>query len=154
MHFAYFKKVIEKPRKRRHNGEDGESSEEEEEDMEVDGKENEYDFREGTPVNQIEKPKKKPRKEQPEEEEAPLPSTSSTPASIGLVDRLDEFRSLLNKAFRKTAGTQQMPIKDIMEFLAAESLKTPFTQEEVELALDKMSEANQLMVSEDIVYLI
>ncbi|XP_003748560.1 zygotic DNA replication licensing factor mcm3 [Galendromus occidentalis] len=157
VHFAYFKKVIEKRRKRRHNSnDDAGSSDEEEEDEPMDEgeKENAYEFREDSPATQIQKPKKKARKEQPEEEEAPLPSGSSTPASIGLLDRLDEFRTLLNKAFRKTAGSQQMPLKDLMEFLAGESLKTPFTQEEVELALERMSDANQVMVSEEIIYLI
>lgn len=124
VHFAYFKKVIEKPRKRRRNSDADGAESSEDEPMEEDvAKEDEYDFQEESPVKDILKPKKRARKEQPEEEAAPLPSTSSSagPASIG-VDRLNQFRSLLNKAFKRTAGSQQMPIKDVMDFLAGKPI--------------------------------
>ncbi|XP_003748528.1 maternal DNA replication licensing factor mcm3 [Galendromus occidentalis] len=148
VHFAYFKKVIEKPRKRKRDSEDGAVSSEEEKEKDV------FDYREETPETPVLKPKKKVREEAPEEEEAPLPSTSSRATSIGVLDRLDEFRSLLNKAFRRTAGSQQMAIDELMTYLAGLSLKKPFSREEVNLALEKMSDANQVMVSDDIIYLI
>ncbi|OQR68674.1 DNA replication licensing factor Mcm3-like [Tropilaelaps mercedesae] len=154
VHFAYFKKVIEKPRKRRHSTEASTDSDDDGADERMEEDDNgEYEFREDAPASEVPRPTKRMRRAEPEEEEAPLPSTSRSSASIG-VDRLNKFRSLLNKAFKKTAGSQQMSIREVVDFLAGEPLSDPFTQEEIELALEKMSDANQVMVSEDTVYLI
>ncbi|XP_003744705.1 zygotic DNA replication licensing factor mcm3 [Galendromus occidentalis] len=136
------------PRKRKRDSDDGAASSEEEREKDF------FDYRKETPETPVLKPKKKAREEVPEEEETPLPSTSSRAASIGVLDRLDEFRSLLKKAFRRTAGSQQMTVDELMSYLAGLSLKKPFTRDEVDLALEKMSDANQVMVSDDIVYLI
>ena len=121
VHFAYFKKVIEKPRKRRREGDDeSENSEPEDGPLQTHGEKSVYDFVEFPEVPSLVPKSKKTRREEEEEEEAPTPSTSRASSSIGAVGRLDEFRSLLNKAFRRTAGTQQMSVKDFNDFLAGD----------------------------------
>ncbi|GFQ81180.1 zygotic DNA replication licensing factor mcm3 [Trichonephila clavata] len=159
--FAYFKTVLEKEKKRRRP--EQESSDEESE--------------------EIPKKKKptKPRAQPGEEgydpydfEEdasgAPRASTSrsggsSQPASTSAArsedtdvtmmeeSRLKEFKTIISKLF-KERHAQSVPLPELNTFVSQQEIPEPFTPEEIDAALNTMTEANQLMVANDIVFLI
>lgn len=45
-------------------------------------------------------------------------------------------------------------MKQMIEFMNAEHTSEPFTEEEIDAALKKMTDANQIMVGNDLVFLI
>lgn len=67
--------------------------------------------------------------------------------------RLKEFKSVLLKLF-KERHAQSVPMNELVDFMAEQKLKEPFTPEEINIALDKMSDLNQVMVANEIVFLI
>lgn len=67
--------------------------------------------------------------------------------------RLKEFRSVLLKLF-KERHAQSVPMNELVDFMAEQKLKEPFTPEEINVALDKMADLNQVMVANEIVFLI
>ncbi|KAG8178125.1 hypothetical protein JTE90_020830 [Oedothorax gibbosus] len=157
--FAYFKKVMEKEKKRRRNED---SSDEEE-----------------TTEEGVAQKKKQPRKQPGEEGYDPYdfeedsasvtagtsselaapsqagPSKSTESASQSMLEepRLKEFRSIIHKLF-KERHAQSVPVPVLNEYLIKQELAEPFTPEEVNSALEAMTEANQVMVANDIVFLI
>lgn len=66
---------------------------------------------------------------------------------------MKEFKKILSKLF-KERHAQSVPLSDFTDYLTSQKLTEPFTPEEVNAALDIMSNANQVMVSNDIVFLI
>ena len=68
-------------------------------------------------------------------------------------ERLDHFRKGVVKAFARE-HSQSLPIETIMEVVNLDHPDHPFTSREAEVALDKMQDANQVMVSEQMVFLI
>ena len=73
---------------------------------------------------------------------------------LSFLYRLEQFRSGLFNLFA-SQHSQSLQLKDVYtsEVLNRES-QEGFTQDEVNLALSRMEEANQVMVSEGFVYLI
>ena len=69
------------------------------------------------------------------------------------VCRLDHFKKCVVKAFARE-HSQSLPIETIMEVVNSDHPDHPFTTREAEVALDKMQDANQVMVSEQMVFLI
>jgi len=154
--FAIFKRVMEKEKKKRTR--DEVSSDEEAEDA-------------GKRPKTSDKPRPKPGEEGYDpydfEEDAgtgsqrersmrasqPGPSTEQDSQSEIPEPRLKEFRTILSKLF-KERHAQSVPMSDLVDFMAAQKLKEPFTPEEINVALDKMTDANQVMVANDIVFLI
>lgn len=49
---------------------------------------------------------------------------------------------------------QTVAMDKLVEFMTAEHPSAPFTKDEIDAALAKMSDANQLMVADDMVFLI
>jgi len=156
--FAYFKKVLEKPKKRKRE-EDGNDEEEEEAEMEVDGEE--------IRPSQTRKTKRERRSDDPyefEEEsgdegaevakESQTGTASKTDSFIKLSEeRLKQFRSFLFKEFRKTHA-QSLPLQQIYESAEKET-ELNFTKQEIESALNTMQEdLNQIFVSNNIVILV
>ena len=66
--------------------------------------------------------------------------------------RMGQFRSLVHQAFSEE-HSQSLPVAHIQQYIN-QGLSQVFTREEVDVALDQMQEANQVMVSEDMVFLI
>ncbi|KAH9373979.1 hypothetical protein HPB48_003973 [Haemaphysalis longicornis] len=66
---------------------------------------------------------------------------------------MGKFRTLLGKLFKET-HTQSQHVSNIMEFLAKEEQTEPFTQEEIDIAIQRMMDDNQVMLSDEIVFLI
>lgn len=67
-------------------------------------------------------------------------------------DRMERFRSSVAKAFSSTRS-QSLPMSDLASQVNSDPTMQ-FTQAEMSAALDQMQEANDVMVSEGVVYLI
>ncbi|XP_067273884.1 DNA replication licensing factor MCM3 [Pseudorasbora parva] len=166
--FAYFKKVLEKERKRsRNGGQNAESEEEEEEEDEAQetprpqrkrrrnserrpsqGSESydPYDFDTETDIPQIQSPAPARQGEEP----------MDTPDQNGHTelsdDRLKEFKTALLEVFR-SAHAQSVGMIALMESINKSS-PSPFNETEVRAALARMQDDNQVMVADDIIFLI
>ena len=66
--------------------------------------------------------------------------------------RLSQFRSQVVKAFSFT-HSQSLPIEDLTRHVNSDP-NTQFSGAEVQGALEQMQDANQVMVSENVVFLI
>uniref|UniRef100_A0A3B4DGG5 DNA replication licensing factor MCM3 n=1 Tax=Pygocentrus nattereri TaxID=42514 RepID=A0A3B4DGG5_PYGNA len=126
--FAYFKKVLEKERKRSRQGEQDSASEDEEEEEGQD-----------TPRQQRKR--------------SGYFRHSIGPQSLKLFfSRLKEFKAALLEVFR-SAHAQSVGMNALMEGIN-KTCPTPFDQAEVRAALGRMQDDNQVMVADDIIFLI
>jgi DNA replication licensing factor MCM3 len=166
--YAYFKKVLEKEKKKRRRGEvdgDTDDSEDEEEEGNVTQSTNrskrtrvvEYD----TDEEMIETSKPDagdvtardtitaPRESQPST------STDSTPVVAEAISdaRLAIFKNGLQKVFRE-ARDSSLPVERIVNYVNVNSGDVAFSQGEIASALERMTNDNQIMVADDIVFLI
>ncbi|KAL7872039.1 hypothetical protein SRHO_G00070220 [Serrasalmus rhombeus] len=165
--FAYFKKVLEKERKRSRQGEQDSASEDEEEEEGQDtprqqrkrrrrsaerrpsqGSEpyDPYDFTTEADIPQIQSP----APARPAEE--PMETPEQNGHSELSADRLKEFKAALLEVFR-SAHAQSVGMNALMEGIN-KTCPTPFDQAEVRAALGRMQDDNQVMVADDIIFLI
>ncbi|XP_073442512.1 DNA replication licensing factor MCM3 [Dendrobates tinctorius] len=157
VHYAYFKKVLEKEKKRRKRDEDTDTEEEEQQPAATerrtrkkrktaDGAEGEshdpYDFSdtEGETPD-VHSPKAAASKRSESSEKSGLSG-----------DRLKDFKAALLDSF-KSAHAQSITMPALMESINKNN-DVPFSSGEVKAALELMEEANHIMVSENIVILI
>lgn len=166
--FAYFKKVLEKDKKRARKGENDVTSEDEEEEEEDQGTPRQqrkrrrrsterrpsqssepydpYDFNTSADVPQIQSPASARPSEEPME----------TPEQNGhaelSADRLKEFKAALLEVFR-AAHAQSVGMNALMGDIN-KNRPAPFEQAEVRAALARMQDDNQVMVADDIIFLI
>uniref|UniRef100_A0A8B9K640 DNA replication licensing factor MCM3 n=1 Tax=Astyanax mexicanus TaxID=7994 RepID=A0A8B9K640_ASTMX len=147
--FAYFKKVLEKDRKRARKGDQDSASEDEEEEEETQGT---------------------PRQQRKRYEHSYAPTvyaccryiTFKRICIISLISiyvflhvfffRLKEFKAALLEVFR-SAHAQSVGMNALMEGIN-KTCSTPFDQAEVRTALGRMQDDNQVMVADDIIFLI
>lgn len=170
--YAYFKKVLEKEKKKRRRGEDGGVSEESDDEDEQGENETQstnrskrvktvqYDTDEDEPMVETTRPDAgdvtrrdtiiTPR-------ETPQPSTSSSSRTEARVeisaDRLSIFKKGLQTAFRESRDSS-LPVARIVDYVNENSGDVALTQGEIDSALDRMTSDNQIMVADDIVFLI
>lgn len=90
--------------------------------------------------------------------ETPQQSTSSEPASEEMSepiqdDRLNIFKNGLQKLFRESRESS-LPVGRIVDYINVNSGSEAFTQGEINSALERMTNDNQIMVADDIVFLI
>jgi len=141
--FAYFKKVLDKKNKKR-----SEDSDEETEDRE-------------------DTPSKKRRKESSEEESAATPSKRSrkeaTPAKekeqeVATAEiseaRLKQFMALLQRCISEKNMAESLELHVIRAFFAKVEKTAPFTNAEIDSCIEKMSDDNKLMRSDDTIFII
>ncbi|XP_069014841.1 DNA replication licensing factor MCM3 [Embiotoca jacksoni] len=165
--FAYFKKVLEKEKKRSRQERDSGSEGEEEEETATQrsqrtqrkrgrrgsqGSESysPYDFSEEQEVPEIQAGTPKPAK--PQREEEPMEATSPAKDAEISAERLKEFKSSLFAVFQ-SAHAQSVKMTTLMDDINKER-ETRFSEPEVRIALARMQEDNQVMVADDIVFLI
>jgi len=79
-------------------------------------------------------------------------SVAPTPKEIA-APRLAAFKSTLTKLF-KEERSQTAALGRLKEFLKTEHPDAPFTNDEVDAAIHKMTDANQIMVADDMLFLI
>ena len=160
--FAYFQKVLPKPKKRKHDGQ--EETDEEDEDVQPEHDEQEEEEQmEVDEEPQQEKPKKKvskrkERKQSDEDQfEFEVSEKQQVEKSTEIIklseERMKKFRTFLFKEFRKT-NAQSLPIPQIYQS-AEKDPEIDLTKQEIDSALDYMqNELNQVFVSNNIVILI
>lgn len=169
--YAYFKKVLEKEKKRSRKEQD--SGSEEEEDVDDSGTQRSqrtqrkrvrrgsqgsepyspYDFTENQDVPEIQarSPRPpKPKEAQQQEEEEPMEAT--TEGEEISADRLKEFKSSLLATFQ-SAHAQSLNVKELKSDINKEREKS-FSDAEIRTALARMQDDNQVMVADDIIFLI
>ncbi|XP_073349566.1 DNA replication licensing factor MCM3 [Pagrus major] len=165
--FAYFKKVLEKEKKRSRKERDSGSEEDEEEVSATEpsqktarkrgrrgsqGSEpySPYDFSEEQNVPEIQAGTPKPAK--PRQEEEAMDATSQAEASDVSAERLKEFKSSLFAVFQ-SAHAQSVKMKTLMDDVN-KGRENRFSEPEVRSALTRMQDDNQVMVADDIIFLI
>ncbi|XP_051954877.1 zygotic DNA replication licensing factor mcm3-like [Xyrauchen texanus] len=163
--FAYFKKVLEKVRKRSRNGEQDTASEDEEEEAQDTPRPQRkrrrnserrpsqdsepydpYDFSTETDIPQIQSPA--PARQGEELMDTPV-QNGHTELSA---DRLKEFKGALLEVFH-SAHAQSVGMIALMEGIN-KSCPSPFNEMEIRAALARMQDDNQVMVADDIIFLI
>ncbi|XP_071403849.1 DNA replication licensing factor MCM3 [Pithys albifrons albifrons] len=160
--FAYFKKVLEKEKKRRKPVEE-DSETEKEEDEESQPKEERRTRRRKKARTEGEEGSYDPYDFSDAEEEMPQVQahTPKTPEASATVEgkklelaepRLKAFKAGLLEVF-KASHAQSVGLKNVMESINHDNPE-PFSLAEVKVALGHMQDDNQIMVSDDIIFLI
>uniref|UniRef100_A0A8D0CJG5 DNA replication licensing factor MCM3 n=1 Tax=Scleropages formosus TaxID=113540 RepID=A0A8D0CJG5_SCLFO len=134
--FAYFKKVLEREKKRSRREEQDTASEEEDDEQQTPRRKRSLLFQAGTPKAQ-EQPMETPE----QDGEAELSAS-----------RLKTFKAALLEAFR-AAHAQSITLAALKDAINKDN-KEPFSATEVQAALSRMQDDNQVMLSSDIVFLI
>ncbi|NWX29900.1 MCM3 factor, partial [Notiomystis cincta] len=158
--FAYFKKVLEKEKKRRKPVEDDSETEEEDESQ---PKEERRSKRRKKARTEGEEGSYDPYDFSDAEEEMPQVQAHPprTPEAAGAGEgkklelpepRLKAFKAALLGVF-KASHAQSVGLKNVMESINRDNAE-PFSAAEVKLALAHMQDDNQIMVSDDIIFLI
>ncbi|XP_036003585.1 zygotic DNA replication licensing factor mcm3-like [Fundulus heteroclitus] len=166
--FAYFKKVLEKEKKRARQEPD--SGSEEEADKEAPASQRSqrtrkrgrlgsqgsepyspFDFSEEQDVPEIHAGTRKPAAAAQEQEE-PMEAASQAEGAELSAERLKEFKSSLFAVFQ-SAHAQSVKMTKLMDEVNRER-ESGFTRAEVRGALARMQDDNQVMVADDIVFLI
>lgn len=174
--FAYFKKVLKKEKKRQRQDSEGESSADEQHD-EVDGevsikkpkrtrerkaprKEGEdgydpYDFEQDDTASEeelVESQKKKKIKKKARQEEEDM-ETETTKKSSGIDEtRLKSFRASLFNLF-KSEHAQSVSLEKVRKQMDKEH-PGDFSEDDIFAAIEKMMDSNQVMLADDVVFLI
>ncbi|KAK6297799.1 hypothetical protein J4Q44_G00323820 [Coregonus suidteri] len=164
--FAYFKKVLEKEKKRGRKEQDSGSEEEEEETTQRTPRSDKkrsrrgsqsseardpYDFAGEKDIPEIQAGTPKPAEAEEEPMDAPVPPSQDGQTEVS-ADRLKEFKSSLLEVFR-SAHAQSVGMNSLVESVNKDS-DAPFTLTEVRAALARMQDDNQIMVADDIIFLI
>lgn len=174
--YAIFKKVLTKEKKKRPRNDDGYSSEEDE-DMErpADSQASQrspsqrrpkrtriedtttYDLESAEDIQIIQPPddgdltRRPTRRSISVQQSEETPTTSSIPAHIS-EERFVVFKQKLNQAFK--ASREETLTVERLTTVINQTVTEPFEGSEIRAALDLMSEANQIMVADGIVFLI
>lgn len=180
--FAYFKKVLEKEKKKRRRDSGASDVEEEEEAaMEVDDSATPQVNGSSRRTKKIRTDKTTDVFDYESDDEAlqpqidsgdltrretrqPVVSTSDAPVNghstetdseVIMIDnaRLEIFRSSVSKAFRELRGSS-FALEKITEFVNKENSAHPFSAGEINCAIERMTDDNQIMVADGIVFLI
>merc|ERR1719187_2033648 len=161
--YATFKKVLEKSKKSKRGRDDESGEDSDDEDMVDDEAEEQVSKRprkqpgdegydpfefEDQPVS----PKKKLQKKKPAETEEADDTMDITTTPL-TQERLSTFKSSLTKLFRDERA-QSIPMSRVRSFIKAEHKTQPFSQEDIDSALNTMMEDNKVMVAEDVLFLI
>jgi DNA replication licensing factor MCM3 len=126
-----------------------ENEEEEEEDDEAGGEEEEEEAQ-NNEDDMDTQPRKRTRRRTKQQSQ----SKSQTVAAVGPIltsDKLKDFKSMLFKLFHKER-TQSLSMKSLMDYALTEQIK--FTENDIKGALSMMQDDNQIMLSDDTVFLI
>ncbi|XP_068609775.1 DNA replication licensing factor MCM3 [Brachionichthys hirsutus] len=169
--FAYFKKVLEKGKKRAKRDRDSESEEEEEAEVSTQSSQrtskrgrsgsqgsegvskSPYDFTEEQDVPEIQAgTPKAARPQQLQEDEDEEEATAQAEDAALSAARLKEFKSSLFEVFQ-SAHAQSVKMKSLMDDVN-KAREDRFTEAEVRSALARMQDDNQIMVADDIIFLI
>jgi len=85
--------------------------------------------------------------------ETPTPSTSKSTPEVITDQRLGVFKNGLQKIFRESRESS-LPVERIVKYINDNSGDVAFSQGEISSALERMTNDNQIMVADEIVFLI
>lgn len=166
--YAYFKKVLEKEKKKRRREEGGDSEESADEEAEegttqstnrskrtrvVEYETDEDEAMVETPPDAGDVTQREtitaPRAEQPSTSAAAAPK----PTAVITDERLTVFKTGVQKVFRESHDSS-LPVDRVVNYINQNSGDVAFSEGEISAALEKMTNDNQIMVADDIVFLI
>ncbi|XP_076754293.1 minichromosome maintenance 3 [Xylocopa sonorina] len=169
--FAYFKRVLEKEKKKRRRNDSEESADEGEPNekrkkrthTKTSTSQDPYDFDSEDDSQVDEVPKKVTRARSkttdssspsqsgqlsvPDSDQTTLPGTSASITD----ERFKVFRTLLHKLFQQQRA-QSLSLSRVREYINSEQSQE-FTSSEITAAINKMSDANQIMAADDNIFL-
>lgn len=171
--YAYFKKVLEKEKKKRRRDSDGEGASDEEEVNDTPLSPNESRATRHAKRTRIQTPVDSDDEEmatvaQPDSNDLTVrdsirtetPQTTATPNTAETAvtatltdDRFKVFKSGLQRLFRESRQ-QSLAVSEVTEFINRESGDETLSPAEINLALTRMTDDNQIMVADDFVILI
>jgi DNA replication licensing factor MCM3 len=168
--YAYFKKVLEKEKKKRRRGEGEEESDASEDEANENGTQStnrskrtryvDYDTDDDEAMTETTRPDAgditaRETITAPRESQQPSTSSDSNTAPVEVIneERLGVFKKGLQTAFRESRDSS-LPLSKIVEFVNQNSGDETFSQGEIASALDRMTNDNQIMVADEIVFLI
>lgn len=171
--YAYFKKVLEKEKKKRRRGENEDGSDDSDDDDDQSDTQStnrskrtrvvEFETDEDEPMVQNETAPPDAGdvtlRESITAPREPQPSTSSAISEAAAVattisdERLKVFKNGLQKVFREVRDSS-LPVDRIVTYVNQNSGDVAFSQGEINSALEVMTNDNQIMVADDIVFLI
>jgi len=189
--FAYFKRILEKPKKRRKNADDEATEDEDavtEDDEEAEdvaeaeriasslsqpkkrGRDDPYDWDDDASAEpQVRAKRAKKGSTQSQSQSKSQATTSTAPSSDSMMmdtteldaeeeasisdDRFNVFKKSLTQLFRESRA-QSIAMTRFKEALDTEHKSNPFKKSEIVAGFSRMTEANQIMVADDIIFLI
>ncbi|CAH1247849.1 MCM3 [Branchiostoma lanceolatum] len=164
--FAIFHKVLEKAKKKRQREADSEDEEEEDEEQPAKRRkerpprnpDDPYDYYddedETVPDIGHRREKSKEPKEKESDESMDVSATSGAAAKDGVsADRLQMFQKSLLGIFKKEHA-ESLPLKRVTEAVNGDHPDDPFSEIEIRSAVDKMMDNNQVMLSDETIFLI
>lgn len=171
--FAYFKRVLEKDKKkrRRHDSEESIGGEEQtdknktkrtrktkgtsddQDPYDFDSDDDSYIDEAAQRVTRSQKPTESSSQSQSDRTSAPEPDQTTIPETPATItdERLKVFRTLLHKVFQQQRA-QSLSLSRVREFINSEQAQE-FTSSEITAAINKMSDANQIMAADDNIFL-
>ncbi|XP_075221600.1 minichromosome maintenance 3 [Lycorma delicatula] len=169
--FAYFKRVLEREKKKRRRAEDqseeeGDSEDDEETDSGRPAKRTRRQREAETTEEQVDQDEHDPFDFEPENEhgsparlrpratqETAEPFKTLAVATSITSERFQSFKTSIANLFR-SERTETLTYFRAMEFVNAENSVNPFTEGEAAAAIHRMSEANQIMYADGMLFLI
>ncbi|KAK9296629.1 hypothetical protein QLX08_009453 [Tetragonisca angustula] len=162
--FAYFKRVLEKEKKKRRRrdseesiGGDEQNEKKKKRSKRTSGEQDPYDFESDDDSHIDEAAKRVTRSQtkttdssQPDSDQTETPAKSETSATI-TEERLKVFRTLLYKLFQQQRA-QSLSLSRVREYINSQQSQE-FTTSEITAAINKMSDANQIMAADDNIFL-
>ncbi|CAK9815716.1 DNA replication licensing factor Mcm3 [Anthophora quadrimaculata] len=168
--FAYFKRVLEKDKRKRRRNDSEESVETPTEKKkkrtrkETSSGQDPYDFQSDDDDSHIDETAKRLTRSQAKTTDSVLSRQSDQPTTtdsdqtvipdtpVTITDeRLKIFRTLLHKLFQQQRA-QSLPLSRVREYINSEQTEE-FTSGEITAAINKMSDANQIMAADDNIFL-
>ncbi|KOX70033.1 DNA replication licensing factor Mcm3 [Melipona quadrifasciata] len=162
--FAYFKRVLEKEKKKRRRrdseesiGGDEQNEKKKKRNKRTSGEQDPYDFESDDDSHIDEAAKRVTRSQmkttnssQPDSDQTETPAESETPTTI-TEERLKVFRILLYKLFQQQRA-QSLSLSRVREYINSQQSQE-FISSEITAAINKMSDANQIMAADDNIFL-
>ena len=138
---AAAKRTATKEKNKRPYGGSEEDEEEEEEEEEMDDEQNDR------------QPRKRTRRHTQLSQQTTASSNKSTGSSLPILtsERMKDFKSMLFKLFHKERA-QSLQMNSILDYVKSENAK--FNENDIKSALNMMQDDNQIMVSDENVFLI
>merc|ERR1719350_1700129 len=104
---------------------------------------------------EVETPSKKSRREAAAGEASAVLVAETVPTPLTVDDdRYKLFMELLNKCVNEKFQAQELEISVIRKFFDKQKEKKPFSNEEIDACIERMSDENKVMRSDDTVYII